>query len=156
LLVGGMERAMGLAEAMVARGYGATAGRAQRPRVLLPVALGLLLSLGGWLYLIWRGPYGWIPFAAGALLLGGVMWRQGRTVTHTHYRRQAWNRTDTLVTIASVSALVFSLWQRQALTGYTPYPLLRLPPFSPLSGLALLLLVLPVLVCSRRSAGRLL
>lgn len=155
LLVGGMERAMGLAEAMVARGYGATTGRAQQPRVLFPVAVGLLLSLGGWLYVIWRGPVGWIPFAAGALLLAGVLWRLGQTIDHTQYRRQHWTGADTLVTIGSVSALVFSLWQRQALAGYTPYPQLRLPPFSPLVGVALLLLVLPVLICAQRGAGRL-
>lgn len=155
LLVGGMERAMGLAEAMVARGYGATSGRAQQPRVLLGVALGLLLLLGGWLFALWRGPLGWLLFATGALLLTFVLWRQGRAVAHTQYRQQPWQHADTLVLLASAAALALAFWQREALAGYSPYPQLRLPPFAPLSGAALLLLALPALLCAQRGAGRL-
>jgi energy-coupling factor transport system permease protein len=155
LLVGGMERAMGLAEAMVARGYGATAGRAQQPTVLLGVALGLLLLLSGWLLALWRGSAGWLMFAAGAMLLVVILWRRGRMVSHTHYRQRPWQREDTVIAAAAALALVLALWQREAFAGFSPYPQLRLPPFAPLSGAALLLLVLPALLCSRPGTGRL-
>lgn len=150
LLVGGMERAMGLAEAMVARGYGAAANRDQQPGMLLGLAVGLSLTLAGWLLALWRGAAGWLLFAAGALLLVGLLWRQGRAVAHTQYRPHPWQPADTAIALASLLALALALWQGESLTGYTPYPLVHLPPLSPIVGGALLLLALPALICPQR------
>ena len=147
LLVGGMERAMGLAEAMVARGYGAAASRAQQPGMLLGLAVGLSLTLAGWLLALWRGAAGWLLFAAGALLLAGLLWRQGRAVAHTQYRPHPWQPADTAIALASLLALALALWQGVSLMGYTPYPLVQLPPLSPIVGGALLLLALPAFLC---------
>lgn len=154
LLVGGMERAMGLAEAMVARGYGATTSRAQQPAMLLGLASGLLLLLAGWLLALWQGPAGWLLFAGGALLLVGLLWRQGRTVAHTQYRPQLWQPADSVLVLASVASVAIALWQRESLTGYTPYPLVQLPPFSPVTGGALLLLALPAFLCPHQRGRR--
>ena len=66
LLVGSLERAMSLAEAMVARGYGAPAGKRQSPLVLATLALGLCLVLGGWVIALWWRMAGWLLLGAGA------------------------------------------------------------------------------------------
>ncbi len=149
LLVGGMERAMGLAEAMVARGYGSAAPRAHQPAVLAGVALGLLLLLGGWLYTIWEGTLGWLFFIAGALLLLALVWRRGRAVQHTQYRQQPWRRQDSLLVAVSLVVLIAGLWQQEAIAGYSPYPRVQLPPFAPGAGALFLLLALPALLCRR-------
>ncbi|HEY3110959.1 MAG TPA: energy-coupling factor transporter transmembrane component T, partial [Chloroflexota bacterium] len=49
LVVGSLERSSGLAEAMVARGYGAVVERAQPARLQALLAAGLAMLLGGWL-----------------------------------------------------------------------------------------------------------
>ncbi len=154
LLVGGMERAMGLAEAMVARGYGAAAGRAQQPGMLLGVAVGLLLTLAGWLLALWRGAAGWLLFGAGALLLAALLWRQGRAVVHTQYRPHRWQAADSLLALSALLALALALWQRESLSGYTPYPQVQLPPLSPIVGGALLLLALPAFLSPRQEGRR--
>ena len=147
LLVGGLERAMGVAEAMVARGYGATAGRDQDPRVLAGLVLGLLLLLSGWLLSFWQGPLGWLLLGSGALLLGLLLWRNGRRVIHTRYRPRPWTLQDTLVLLSSLVPLllVFIPWPFLArdTLAYTPYPLIHLPPFDPVVGIAFLLFTLP-------------
>lgn len=154
LLVGGMERAMGLAEAMVARGYGATSGRRQQPAMLAGLAAGLLLLLTGWLLALWQGSAGWLLFVAGAALLAALLWRQGRTVAHTHYRPQSWQPADSLLVLASLVSLGLAIWQRDSLLGYTPYPLVQLPPFAPIAGGALLLLALPAFLCPQHQGRR--
>ena len=147
LLVGGMERAMSVAEAMVARGYGATADREQSPRVLAGVASGMLLLLVGWALAFWVGRLGWLILGAGALLLGVLLWRNGRRVVHTRYRPRHWSHRDTLMLMAAAIPLflLFAPWPFVARTslGYTPYPRIHLPPFAPLVGLLLLLFSLP-------------
>lgn len=150
LLVGGLERAMGVAEAMVARGYGATAGQEQTSPVLAGLALGLLLLLSGWFLALWQGALGWLLLALGALLLGGLLWFNGRRVQYTHYRVRPWSRNDTLVLLLSLLPVlaVFLPWPfiGHDTLAYTPYPRLHLPPFDPIIGLLLLFLLVPAIV----------
>jgi energy-coupling factor transport system permease protein len=147
LLVGGLERAMGVAEAMVARGYGATAGRRQEPRLLAGLALGLALAFGGWLLLLWQRRLGWLLLAAGIVLLVSLLWRSGRRTHHTRYRPRPWHTADTALLLASAVPLllVVSPWPivDSASLNYTPYPRLHLPPFDPLLGIALTLFAIP-------------
>jgi energy-coupling factor transport system permease protein len=159
LLVSGLERSMGLAEAMVARGYGATADEAHPTRVRLALLGSLVALLGGWL--------GWllVPARRGAatafMLLGSglVLWvlrRVGRSVSRTHYRVHAWRARDTWVVLGcgltlAVTLLPLPLLSRDTLA-YAPYPRLHLPPFDPLIGLGLLGLLGPALVCAGRDA----
>ncbi|MBN1890179.1 MAG: ATP-binding cassette domain-containing protein, partial [Thermoflexales bacterium] len=155
LLVSGLERSMELAEAMVARGYGAISGRSHTPRIRGLLLLGLLALLGGWLAWLlaptWRGP------AAGALLVGGgllagALWLAGRTVSRTTYRPRRWTARDTLALLGCGLALVAILaplpWADRATLYYTPYPRLSMPAFDPLTGIALLGLLAPAVLAA--------
>lgn len=152
LLTSGLERSMGLAEAMVARGYGAVSDDPQPLRSQGLLALGLLVLLGGWLaYLFhpaWQLPAIGTMFL-GALLIGSVLWLSGRSVSHTVYRTRRWSYRDSAVVLACAVALTVALTQSEALY-YSPYPRLTAPPFDPLVGLGLLGLVVPALVGRRR------
>jgi energy-coupling factor transport system permease protein len=152
LLVSGLERAMGLAEAMVARGYGAVADESQPLRTQGLLVLGLLVLLAGWLaYLFraaWRIP-AIIAMAAGAAIIGLVLWLTGRAVQHTVYRARGWTSGDTLTVLGCALTLMVALTQREALY-YSPYPQLTLPSFNPLIGLALLGLLVPAIVTTAK------
>jgi energy-coupling factor transport system permease protein len=155
LLISGLERSMGLAESMVARGYGATSDRGQTPRTQRLLALGLFMLLGGWLAFLflesWRG------IAVGVMILGaglvvGVVWLAGRTVSHTSYRARRWTARDTLAALGCgltlvVALLPFPLVNRATLA-YSPYPHLTFPVFDPFIGLGLLGLLVPAVVAT--------
>jgi energy-coupling factor transport system permease protein len=150
LLISGLERAMGLAEAMVARGYGATSERRHSARTQGALVLGLLLVLAGWLgYLIFPA---WRVLALAALL-GGVaitlalVWTLGRSVPHTTLHEQRFTWRDGLVLGGCALALAvyvapLPLGGKEGLA-YTAYPRISLPQFDPMIGLATLGLVAP-------------
>jgi energy-coupling factor transport system permease protein len=147
LLVGGLERAMGLAEVMVARGYGAAAGQEQNLGRSATLLLALLLTFGGWLLIFWLGWPGWLLLAAGLVILLISLWRIGRERPHTRYRPARWGRSETWVLLAAVFPLLVALsplpWIDRTTLFYSPYPRLTLPPFDPLLGIGLALLALP-------------
>ncbi len=152
LLMSGLERSMGLAEAMVARGYGSVSDAAQPLRSQVLLALGLLLLLGGWLAYLFG--YSWhLPaigvMLLGTLLIGSVLWSAGRSVSHTTYRPRRWSYRDSAAVLGCALALTVALSQSEALY-YSPYPRLSAPGFDPLIGLGLLGLVVPALVGMRR------
>jgi len=146
LLVGGLERALNLAETMVARGYGATAqvGVPRRARLLLLLAL--VLALGGALRLVWGGVDGWALIAAGALAVGLAYRDLSRRAPRTRYRPRRWAWADTVVVVAALLPLVLLL-PLPVLAGvglgYAPYPRLAPPPFSVVAGALLLGLAMP-------------
>jgi energy-coupling factor transport system permease protein len=155
LLVSGLERSMGLAEAMVARGYGSVSDRAQSLRTQALLALGLLALLGGWLAFLLLPAWKWVgvgAMALGAGLIVGVVWLAGQSVSHTVYRRRRWHAQDTVSVLGCGLALGAALMNRDSLY-YSPYPRLTLPPFSPLTGLALLGLVVPAALNAGRQPG---
>ena len=159
LLVSGLERSMGLAEAMVARGYGAVSDRAQPLRSQALLALGLLTLLAGWLAWLFM-PWKWAAMGgmiAGAGLILAVLWRAGRATPRTTYRPRRWSGRDTLVVLGCGLSLVVVLlplpWIDRATLYYAPYPRLTLPPFDPLIGLGLLGLLAPAML-SRNRASR--
>jgi energy-coupling factor transport system permease protein len=160
LLVSGLERSMGLAEAMVARGYGAVSDRAQSLRAQGVLALGLFLFLSGWLAWLflpsWRAA-GLGAMALGVILIGAVLWLAGREVTHTTYRPQRWTARDVSAVIGcglTLAVMLLSLpgVDRTSLY-YAPYPRVALPPFDPYIGLGLLGLLLPAALGGRRDSG---
>ncbi len=156
LLVSGLERSMGLAEAMVARGYGAVADQAQSLRASWGLVAGLLALLGGWLAFLlqpaWRQAGLGLMVGGGGLILG-VVWFAGRAVRHTVYRPRRWTAGDSLVVLGCGLTLAL-VWlplpvARDTLY-YSPYPGLTLPDFDPLIGLGLLGLLTPAVLGSRR------
>jgi energy-coupling factor transport system permease protein len=148
LLTSGLERSMGLAEAMVARGYGAVSDQGQPLHRQVLLAMGLLVLLAGWLLVLFRPSrqlIGTGVMALGALLIGIVVWLTGRSVSHTVYRARRWSYGDTATLAGCVLTLAVTITQREALH-YSPYPVLSAPSFNPLVGLGLLGLIAPALV----------
>lgn len=150
LLISGLERSMGLAEAMVARGYGSVANRSQPLATQGGLLLGLCGLLGGWL--AWLFEPSWRAIGVGAILVGGViivaaLWRAGRSVRRTRYRARHWSRADTLIALGCAAALSVVLVPlplvNRGTLGYAPYPRIAVPPFDPLIGLGLLGLAVP-------------
>ena len=153
LLVSGLERSMGLAEAMVARGYGAMSDRSHPLRLQLLLAMGLLALLLGWLGWLffpgWTGP-ALSVLAAGVCLVVGTVWLAGKDVPRTRYRSRRWRIRDTLVALGSGLTLAavqlpIPVIGRDTLY-YSPYPRLSMPTFHPLMGLLLLGLLVPAAV----------
>ena len=150
LLISSLERSMGLAEAMVARGYGAVSDRVQLVRTQILMVVGLITLLGGWI--------GWLLAPTGrlaatfALLTGGGLilgatWMAGQTVTHTSYRSRRWGWRETSVVLGSAFALAVFLLPLPGIGRdtfyYAPYPRLTLPGFDPWVGIAVLGLLVP-------------
>ncbi len=166
LLVGGLERALQLAEAMTARGF--AGGDNQGRQAVYQTALvgGLAAVLAGWLL---RLAWGWELPGAGLMLAGagaviGVVASAGRRTRHTVYRVERWSRRDALILAGAAMLLVVWLAplpgiDRQSLA-FTPYPRLQPPEFDALVGAAILGLAVPAMVIadnpiidSRKSQG---
>lgn len=130
LLVSGLERALQLAEAMTARGFGSAPGA--RPGPARPIlAAGLVALLAGLLLrlAVQSETLSVVLLLAGALLLIAALWLQGRGVARSIYRPQPWTRRDSVVTAAAaLAALAYLLpLANRASLAYTPYPRLALP-----------------------------
>lgn len=147
LLVGGMERALQLAEAMTARGFAAEAGR-RDALARLGVLAGMTLALVG---VVLRAAWdlralGPALLALGVIALLAGVWRAGRGVRRTVYRRASWTPRDWATVAGVLVALLAFLLLGRATRGYVPYPALTPPPFDPLVGVALLGFVVPALL----------
>jgi energy-coupling factor transport system permease protein len=105
LLVGGMERAMALAEAMVSRGFGAARGRRQPPWVLAGLATALVFILAGWMLLLWWGWPGWMLLIAGAASIVALLWHAGKRAPATRYRPRPWQAQDMLLLLVALLPL---------------------------------------------------
>ena len=164
LLANSLERAIQLAEAMEARGFGSVTESLSRRRVLGLQAglLGALLALLGGLSVVSlfsrQGRWGWALVAggtAGAVVILGV-W--GRLVRRTNYRRLRWTWRDTAVAVTSVGglgAVVLAQFIRLEALAYNPFsPYGLLPTFDPRLGMALLGLASPAVVGMRNPQKR--
>jgi energy-coupling factor transport system permease protein len=153
LLTTGLERSFQLAESMEARGFG-NARSLPRGRELLFKGL-TLLGLAGFLCGVFLQTYfeslrapGWTIVAVSAALLLGVFWAQGRRVLRVRYRQERWTWRDGVVLALCAAVVALLAWVRlQDATAfaYSSYDEL-LPPFDPAIGIALILLVAPVMV----------
>ncbi len=138
LLSSGMERALQLAEAMVARGFaaGSAPDESSGVRVQTMLAGGTALFAAG-LVVRLIGQQALLAAAllvTGAVLLFGGIWWAGRAHPHTVYRPAPWRAVDWgVVTAAGVGALLFLLpipgVDKSSLAWY-PYPALTWPSFS--------------------------
>jgi energy-coupling factor transport system permease protein len=150
LVVGSLERSTGLAEAMVARGYGAVAERAQPARLQALLAAGLALQLVGWLLFLASPsvrPVGAASLLLGALALAAALRLAGRAAPRTSYRARRWGWRDSAICLAVAAGLLLFL---SGADHYSPYPSIAAPPFEPLVGLGVLLFLAPALVAPRR------
>lgn len=145
LLIGGLERAMAVAESMVARGYGATVNSRQRFPVQIGLLVGLTAVCGGWLVILWQQWWGWLLLCGGALWIAALVWQLGRRTPRTRYLQHPWRAADSLVVGTAVLVLLVIMLPfpgANTLT-YTPFPVLGAPPFHPLTGGVLTFLALP-------------
>lgn len=150
LLVGGLERAMRLSEAMVARGH--VSARAENSRTADRTLLlaGLFIAFIGWLMAMLLGLIGYVLLSLGGLVLVLFMVRRGRRIRRTSFTAVPWTAADTILVLTALAALFLVIipWPvvgRLSLS-YIPYPLLKMPEFHPLVGLALILLSFPILL----------
>lgn len=159
LLVGGLERAFQLAEAMTARGYGslgAQTSHAAARRLRLASACGLLMLLAGLLALLFwqQQAAGWALVIAGCALLLAALALQGRGVRRTVYHRQPWRGWDWLVALAAVLAgVAYALPASRSVLAYSPYPRLSLPGFDVWLAAATLALLAPALALRWAAVG---
>jgi energy-coupling factor transport system permease protein len=150
VLVGGLERALQMAEAMTSRGFAAgsqgdvTRGARRAPLMSL---LGMALVLMGGVLRLIPGWTAGAPFllVAGMGLMVAAIWHAGRGVRFTRYHRPRWGWADTITVAGAGVALVpLLLWPLSR--DYNPYPLLSWPYFDVRIGAPLLGLVLPALL----------
>jgi energy-coupling factor transport system permease protein len=154
LLVGGLERALQLAEAMTARGFASKSAATNEgtpshdPSAQIGSIFALLLLLAGaLLHTMWgRSLWGAFLMLLGTGLLYWVLRRVGRRVQYTVYRKLPWTQRDWMVVIGAVASIVPLLLLGENVRYYTPYPLVELPRFHPGAGITLLGLMLPALL----------
>ncbi len=158
LLLSGLERALQLAEAMTARGFGDTVGQPHTPLTRVGLVMGLSSVVGG----LWLRLTGAATLAGRLLVLGGVglviilLWWVGRRSVRTHYRPTPLQATDwAVIGGALATALLFlSPWpglDRTSLFFY-PYPTLTMPGVALPLALATWGLLTPAFVLVRHYA----
>lgn len=161
LLVGGLERAFQLAEAMTARGFASRdadqGGKSQRRfRWLLAAGLAMLLA-GLIMRLVWRQQPALssvVLLAGGAVLIAGLA-AQGRTVRRTVYRPRPWTGRDWLVALsAAVAVAAYLAPYSRASLAWSPYPQLALPQVDLVVVLATLGLLTPAALLGRSRRAR--
>ena len=157
LLAGAMERALGTAEALEARGFGASAPHRDTARTSSGRRLGtvtivamLLLLTGAAGVLSGRAGAGAGALALGAsLFLAVILVPDPRDVRRTRYRRPRWTRSATAIaSFATASALstLLASWLVPEALRFEPYPDLESPVANVPLMLALALLLLPALI----------
>lgn len=152
LLVGGLERALQLAEAMTARGFAGSDASAHDVGTKSMMILGLLLVLAGWLLQrVWgQIAWGWILLLVGVVLIIGSLWLVGRRVPRTTYRPQPWRFSDWgILVCAGMAMLAFIVpWPGldRVSIFYYPYPAISLPEFNLFLSGATVGLVVPALI----------
>ncbi len=150
LLIGGLERALQLAEAMTARGFAGADQESQDTASRVVIVMGLVVLLAGWLLrLVWgQEILGLSLMLLACGLIIGALWVVGRRVPRTTYRLQPWTTWDGVVLIGAAIIVVAFAVPGLAQTSffYYPYPSLSLPGFDPTIGIATLGLLAPAVV----------
>ena len=157
LLVGGLERAMQLAEAMTARGFASTSAQVNDTRQRIIMLTGLITLLSGWLLRLRpdQDVIGTAMLIRGLLLIVIMLYSIGKQVPRTTYAPQVWTIPDTIVLLGAlvvIATFIFPLpWIDRSTLAYPVYPTLSAPFFDALIGITILGLLLPAAVIRRRS-----
>jgi energy-coupling factor transport system permease protein len=154
LVVGGLGRAMQVAETMVARGYGAVEDRESSPLERAGLIVALLFGLAGWVVGVWRGPIGWLLLAPAITILGILLWHRGRVDPRRAHRARTWAAVEYLLLLGALTALAAVFLPLPGVDrgslAYAPFPRLSWPQFDAIIGLALMALAAPVIALGIR------
>jgi len=147
LLIGGLERAMQIAESMTARGYiiQPTKQRIAWYRIIFPVSL--LLVFVGWflLFSVKSSLIGWSMILIGIILLAILFFVSGMKRPKTYFHQEKWT-PQSLILLGSafiVLLLVLLPIPGNETRAYNPYPLLSLPKLSISQLIAILMILFP-------------
>lgn len=152
LLIGGLERAFQLAEAMTSRGFSGEESAQTSGGIRLAMLFGMVLVFSGWLLGLFPAAheFGLSLLIVGTILIIGMLFWVSRRSSRTTYRTERWLKVDIYVLAGAALALAGFLVPRllsfSVGTNYNPYPTLALPAFNPWSGLALLGLLTPAVI----------
>ena len=155
LLVGGLERALSLAEAMTARGFasGNQTETGFRERILL--LLGILMMFVGWILRLFENGYipGSVLIVVGSVLILAMLWITGRKIPRSTYARENWKLRDAVILMGAILILVIILiplpYLNKMTLSFEIYPSLNLPGFDPLIGVIIVALLLPTFFLHR-------
>ena len=156
LLAGSLERALATAEALEARGFGASygpGGRRRGSRIFVPslmiCAMALLIS-GAFGALTGYARAGALTIAAGIVLFGLTLRiPDGSQIRRTRYRQPVWTLRDGVVSGSALVAAGSTLrasWSTPDTLRFEPYPDLAVPVVDVPLMLALALLIVPALI----------
>lgn len=158
LLAGALERALATAEALEARGFGASPDRDTERAKLARFTPGLMI--GGMVVLVVGAfsaltGYVWIGLtglAVGAGMLGSALRSpRGQRPGRTRYRRLRWSGRDTAIssaaTVSGVATLLAS-WMNPEALRFDPYPDLLLPRADVPLMIAIAFLMVPALLAT--------
>jgi len=157
MLIGGLERAMALAEAMTARGF-ARRVNSKNPIVIerFFLFLGILLLLSGWFINLF---YNDSVYAYGIIIVGIVIllitfWVLGKRNSQTTYMEEKWQVRDLLIILGAIIFVTLILlpipFVNDLTLSFEIYPRLSLPEFDPIIGIAIIGLLIPALFGSTR------
>jgi energy-coupling factor transport system permease protein len=148
LLIGGLERAMQIAEAMTARGFIAQTKKAD-PKRRLFLILSLSLIVLGWLIQLNQPDrrLGWAFLSSGVLIFLFLIVFTGVKNKRTRYTQEKWHWPSSLVTMGGfVSVFLFlTPYPGQGSLLYSPYPQLTFPELALTQLIALFLILTPIL-----------
>jgi energy-coupling factor transport system permease protein len=152
LLASGLDRAVTTSEALEARGFGVTAGKAEPSRTWTRwlLAGGLVLMLLGAYGVVAHASIPWaVTGVAGLTGIGFAMRCLGDGKATTRYRVMRRTVRDRIVVAASVAAMAGFIWRLAAVPEclrFDPYPSLAAPLVDLPAMLFLALLIVPALI----------
>lgn len=146
VLITGLERALTVSESMDSRGFGGIKEQSSlREKILILIAL--LILFIGIIMLFMHLIIGYLVAGLGGVSALLVLLRKSRKNQSSQYKRELWQKKDTLLVSASVFIILFFLivsFTEPSLLNYYPYPRLFLPEFNLYIGIVIVLLILPV------------
>lgn len=154
LLIGGLERAMQVAEAMTARGFvSQTEKPTKQKRLLLILSLSLIVI--GWLVQLDQTARiaGWVLVGCGILIFLGLIFLSNEKSKRTRYTQESWSWTSTVVIISAFTtvSLFLAPFLGSNTLVYNPYPRLEVPTLGLLQLFALFLTLTPLLFHRREN-----
>ena len=160
LLIGGLERALALAEAMTARGFAQSTPRSPHEyihRLLYRLALlaCLAIILTGWIiHLANLSTYlGAVMLMTGAVGIIGALWRLGQHTRRTIYTRESFHWGDIWILVGSLATLINFVIPLPGLAyltrAYNPYPVFQLPPVDGFGAILITGLLAPLVVLNQ-------